>query len=75
MGNDRANEKSKGYEETPRSPQDLFVTEKEAEKMNYLQAVIKEALRLRPPAPLLVPRVLSEDVKLKGYNIPAGTQV
>ncbi|CAA0395076.1 unnamed protein product [Arabidopsis thaliana] len=57
------------------SPQDLFVTEKEAEKMNYLQAVIKEALRLRPPAPLLVPRVLSEDVKLKGYNIPAGTQV
>ncbi|XP_020877153.1 cytochrome P450 71A19 isoform X1 [Arabidopsis lyrata subsp. lyrata] len=57
------------------SPQDLFVTEKEAEKMNYLQAVIKEALRLRPPAPLLVPRVLSEDVTLKGYNIPAGTQV
>ncbi|XP_010435288.1 PREDICTED: cytochrome P450 71A20 [Camelina sativa] len=57
------------------SPQDLFVTEKEAEKMNYLQAVIKEALRLRPPAPLLVPRVFSEDVKLKGYNIPAGTQV
>ncbi|CAL9225081.1 unnamed protein product [Arabidopsis halleri] len=57
------------------SPQDLYVTEKEAEKMNYLQAVIKEALRLRPPAPLLVPRVLSEDVTLKGYNIPAGTQV
>ncbi|CAL9225083.1 unnamed protein product [Arabidopsis halleri] len=57
------------------SPQDLFVTEKEAEKMNYLQAVIKETLRLRPPAPLLVPRVCSEDVKLKGYNIPAGTQV
>lgn len=57
------------------SQYDLYVTEKQAEKMNYLQAVIKEALRLRPPAPLLVPRVYSEDVKLKGYNIAAGTQV
>ncbi|AEE83259.1 cytochrome p450-like protein [Arabidopsis thaliana] len=57
------------------SRQGLFVTEKEAEKMDYLQAVIKEALRLRPPAPLMVPRVFSEDVTLKGYNIPAGTQV
>lgn len=57
------------------SQNDLYVTEKQAEKMNYLQAVIKEALRLRPPAPLLVPRVYSEDVKLKGYDIAAGTQV
>ncbi|KAJ0255361.1 hypothetical protein HA466_0101220 [Hirschfeldia incana] len=57
------------------SQHDLYVTEKQAEKMNYLQAVIKEALRLRPPAPLLVPRVYTEDVKLKGYDIAAGTQV
>ncbi|ESQ56390.1 hypothetical protein EUTSA_v10027074mg [Eutrema salsugineum] len=75
------------------SQHDFYVTEKQAEKMNYLQAVIKEALRLRPPAPLLVPRyqvyqkwqvlvscpglprVYSEDVKLKGYNVAAGTQV
>ncbi|CAA0395074.1 unnamed protein product [Arabidopsis thaliana] len=54
------------------SSQGLFVTEKEAEKMDYLQAVIKEALRLRPPAPLMVPRVLSEDVSDKPIM---GTQV
>ncbi|VVB05220.1 unnamed protein product [Arabis nemorensis] len=57
------------------SQHDSYVTEKQVEKMNYLQAVIKEALWLRPPAPLLLPRVYSEDLRLKGYDIAAGTQV
>ncbi|XP_010421801.1 PREDICTED: cytochrome P450 71A20-like isoform X1 [Camelina sativa] len=52
----------------------LYVLEKEVEKMNYLHVVIKEVLRLHPPAPLL-PRLLSEDVKLHGYDIATGTQV
>lgn len=30
-------------------PHNSYVSEKEAEKMNYLNVVIKEALRLHPP--------------------------
>ncbi|CAA7020914.1 unnamed protein product [Microthlaspi erraticum] len=52
-----------------------YVTEEEIGNMKYLKAVIKETLRIHPPAPILIPRQLSEDVKLKGYDIAAGTQV
>jgi cytochrome P450 len=40
----------------------------------YLDAVIKEALRLRPPLPL-ADRVLTEPWRLNGYELPAGSVV
>ncbi|ERL87956.1 hypothetical protein D910_05344 [Dendroctonus ponderosae] len=38
----------------------------------YLKNTVKEALRLYPVAPFLT-RILSEDIQIKGFDIPAGT--
>jgi len=51
------------------------VEESDVNKMHYLKCVIKETLRVHPPAPLVVPRVSGSDVKLKGYDIPAKTTI
>ncbi|XP_076937619.1 norfluorocurarine oxidase-like [Bidens hawaiensis] len=51
------------------------ITEDDLDQMPYLQAVVKENFRMHMPLPLLVPRESTNDVKLMGYNISAGTQV
>lgn len=51
------------------------IAEETVETMDYLTAVIKEALRMHPPLPLLVPHEATDDAEIHGFLVPKGTRV
>ncbi|CAN4122759.1 unnamed protein product [Withania somnifera] len=52
-----------------------WVQESDIKNLIYLQAIVKEALRLYPAAPLSVPHESMEDCTISGYDIPKGTRL
>jgi len=54
---------------------DRLVAEEDMPNLPYVEAVVKETMRLHPVAPLLTPRLSREDVSVGGYDVPAGTRV
>ncbi|WOG81690.1 hypothetical protein DCAR_0100841 [Daucus carota subsp. sativus] len=51
------------------------IEETEILRLPYLQAVVKETMRLHLAVPFLVPHKTEEDVNISGYVVPKDTQV
>lgn len=52
-----------------------WVTECDLPNLPYIDAVVKETMRLHPVGPLLVPHLAREHTAVAGYDVPAGARV
>ena len=51
------------------------IQELDISKFNYLQAIVKETLRLHPSAPFLLPHKAMTDVEICGFIVPKNAQI
>ncbi|PON75046.1 Cytochrome P450, E-class, group I [Parasponia andersonii] len=54
---------------------DRWVQESDINNLKFLQAIVKETLRLYPPAPITGPREATEDCYVGGHHVPRGTRL
>ncbi|KAM3746354.1 hypothetical protein ACB098_06G196700 [Castanea mollissima] len=54
---------------------DRLVQEVDISKLPFLQAIVKETLRLHPPAPFLVPHKAETNVEMRGFIVPKNAQI
>ncbi|KAI7984376.1 Cytochrome P450 82G1 [Camellia lanceoleosa] len=52
-----------------------WVQESDIQNLKYLQAIVKETLRLYPPGPVSGPREAMEDCRVGGYRVDKGTRL
>ncbi|KAL9142532.1 hypothetical protein ABFS82_14G175700 [Erythranthe guttata] len=52
-----------------------IITELDFPNLPYLQYIAKEAMRLHPATPLMLPHRSNSNVKINGYDIPKGSNV
>ncbi|KAJ8773250.1 hypothetical protein K2173_028427 [Erythroxylum novogranatense] len=55
--------------------QSKLIEESDLPKLPYLDAILKETLRMYPVAPLLVPHESSEECTIGGFRVPRGTML